>query len=124
MLTFFYKWQIVETFFCTSVCLYNDFLHMYRMTVYSRFGIPLLAGDPQWWSRTRLIKSLFLFTSPLFTWLILARSLVCPGGRPASTCPSKKAHMITHIICCKRVYLSTFVVRACCLLKPDIMFWL
>lgn len=60
------------------------------MTVYLRCGIPPLPGAQRWWSRTHLIKSLHLFTFPLFTWPILARSLVCLGGRPANTCPSKK----------------------------------
>lgn len=62
-----------------------------RMTVYWRCGIPPLAGAPQWWSRTPRIKSLLRFTSPSFTWPTLAQSLACPGGRPANTCPSKKA---------------------------------
>ncbi len=68
---------------------------IHRMTVYSKCGIPPRAGVLQWWSRTSLIKSLLLFTSPSFTWPILALLLVCPGGRPASSCPSKK-HTRSH----------------------------
>lgn len=66
------------------------------MTVYSKCGIPPLAGALQWWSRTSLIKSLLLFTSHLFTLPILAQLLVCRGGRPASSCPSKKLHSQPH----------------------------
>lgn len=81
-------------------CLYIMYIPacvcIHRMTVYSRCGIPPRAGVLQWWSRIFLIKSLLLLTSPLFTWPILARSLVCPGGRPASSCPSKKGHIQSH----------------------------
>lgn len=62
-----------------------------RMTVCSRCGTPPRAGAPLWWFRTPRIKNLLRFTSPLFTWPTLAQSLACPGGRPASSCPSKKA---------------------------------
>lgn len=71
-------------------------LYVCRMTVYSRCGIPPLDGVLQWWSRIPLIKKLFMFTSRLFTWPIPALSPVCPGGRRASSCPSKKVQAITH----------------------------
>ena len=91
----------------TSVCTC-------RMTVYLRCGIPPRAGDLQWSSTTPPIKSLLLSTSPLFTWRILARSLVCPGGRPASSCPSKKrhAHAHTHSHCQGGQQL--LLIQACC----------
>lgn len=62
-----------------------------RMTVCSRCGIPPRAGAPPWWFRTPRIKNLLRSTSPSFTWPTLAQSLACPGGRPASSCPSKNA---------------------------------
>lgn len=71
---------------------------MCRMTAYSRFGIPPLAGGPQWLSRTRLIKSLLQFNFPLFIWPILGRLPACPGGRPANTCPSKNSSLTVALI--------------------------
>lgn len=81
---------------CFYIMYVDACVSIRRMTVYLRCGIPPRAGVLQWWSTTPPIKSLFLFTSPLFTWPILDRSLVCPGGRPASTCPSKIAHTQSH----------------------------
>lgn len=92
---------------------------LYRMTVCLRCGIPPRAGVLQWWCKIPLIKSLFLFTFPLFTWLILALSPVCPGGRPASICPSKKANTITQsgwrAVYWFYIYIDRFIYILFCL---------
>lgn len=87
-----------------GVCVMLLALVCSRMTVFLKCGIPPLAGALLWWSRTPLIKRLSLFTSPLFIWPIPDQLLVCPGGRPASICPSKKQHGINAVVLCQQDY--------------------
>lgn len=79
----------------------------HRMTVYSRCGIPPRAGARRWWCRTPRTKSLLPFTSPSSTWPILARSPGCPGGRPASSCPSRNNGEQHHV--CFDIFWLTFL---------------
>lgn len=104
---------------CVYVCLH-------RMTAYSRCGIPPRAGVRQWWYTTPLIRDPLLFTSPLFTWLTLALSLACHGGRLASTCQSKKTHTSTHTqkgtACFPHAMSLHLFANICCPPKQDIFF--